>query len=276
MHFLFVFTFCGIEWKKLLTSLATVNKAMLIYKYMSKLSYVLAVDIAVAPSKHPSEDLKLASITIPQSGGNRTLQDDVSIDFPEGFIDDPRITFKYGVFSADYFGPCLFPPGVRPVSAILVLHPENENVRFKPGVKITMPHCLWLKDAEDCRRVKILKAETADYITVHGRKVLKFNEVSGKEELSLFTEVQNVDNCGKVMVPFASHYSCHCCCYCIGELYMEDTNTAMFCLAQSKPKNLGESSEFLVQYTLSYFLKTCFRVCFVTTDSTIHTCRLVY
>ena len=238
---------------------------------------------------HPSEELPLDTITIPQSGGHKKLQDDISIDFPPGFTESSSgMSFQYGVFSPYELGPCVLPEGMSLVSAILALHPASHHTTFEKGIKITMPHFYRLETAEDCSKIKVLKAELGDYeikvlkaelgdyeikvlkaelgdyeMTEEG-KVLKFKEVSNQKEVSLFTRLEEVEGCGQVGVSYAEYSTLHCCFYCIvRRVRKEETENVDFCLTQFKPKSksLGNSDEFLVQYTLSYFLPTCQQVC---------------
>ena len=216
------------------------------------------------PLLHPSEELQLETMTILQSGGHRDLQDDISIDFPPGFTESSSgMSFQYGVFSPYELGPCVLPEGTSLVSAILALHPASQHTTFNEGgIKITMPHFSRLETAEDCSKINVLKAGLDDYEITNEGKVLSFQKVSD-HEVSPFTRLQEIKDCGQVGVPYVSFDSLHCCFYCIvKEIRKEKTENANFCIAQFKPKSLGNSSEFEVQYTLSYFLETCYKVSF--------------
>ena len=214
---------------------------------------------------HQSEELLLETMTIPQSGGHKELQDDISIDFPPGFSESGSgMSFQYGIFSPSDLGPCVLPEGMSLVSAILALHPVSQCTTFRKKIKITMPHFYRVETAEDCSKIKVLKAELGDYEITKEGKVLKFKEVPDEHELSLFTRFQQIEDCGQVGVSYAEYNTLHCCYYCMAteDIRKEDTENADFCLTQFKPKSrtLGNSDEFLVQYTLSYFLSTCNRV----------------
>ena len=119
-----------------------------------------------------------------------------------------------------------------------------------------MPHCIWLEEAESCSTISFYKAKKLHNDILQRCKELQFDSKE-KEDI---IEVQQT-NYGDLKVPSASLHTLHCCYYCIGEKSKEDTDSALFWLAQAIPKNLGTSSSFLVQYTLSYFLSTCLRVC---------------
>ena len=123
-----------------------------------------------------------------------------------------------------------------------------------------MPHFYRAESAEDCSKIKILKAELGDYDITKEGKVLKFEEVSDQDKVSHFTKLQEIEDCGQVDVSYAEYSALHCCFYCIGKVRKEETENADFCLAQFKEKSLGNSDEFLVEYTLSYFLSSCCKV----------------
>lgn len=222
----------------------------------------------VVPARHLSECAKMSSRTIPRSGGSLILnEDDVSVDFPEGFIEKPSLSFEYNVTSGESFGPCSFPRGVRPVSAFLSLHPK-EDITFTKPMKITMPHFIHLEDAEDCSKLMYYKARVTDYKIVNGHKTLQFSKVSPKEKVSLFTQIQNTDDCDQRRIPFATLHTSHCCHYCICECTRADTDQAMFYLVQAKQKNLSEENDFAIHYCLPYFLKSCLRVIKIIIDMT--------
>ena len=210
---------------------------------------------------HPSEELPLETMTVPQSGGHRELQDDISIEFPPGFTENSSgMSFQYGVFSPYELGPCVLPESMSLVSAILALHPASQHTTFEKGIKITMPHFYRAESAEDCSKIKVLKAELGDYEITEEGKVLKFERVSDQEKVLLFTRLQEIEDCGQVGVSYVEYSTVHCCFYCIGKVRKEQTENANFCLAQFKPRSLGNSDDFFVQYTLSYFLPSCYQV----------------
>ena len=210
---------------------------------------------------HPSEELPLENMIIPQSGSHRELQDNISIEFPLGFTENSSgMCFQCGIFSPSELGPCVLPEGMSLVSAILALHPASQHTPFRKEIKITMPHFCGLETAEDCSKIKVLKAELGDYDITKEGNALKFKEVSDQEKVSLFTRLEEIEDCGQVGVLYAEYSTVHCCFYCFGKVRKEETEKANFCLAQFKPKSLGNSDKFLVQYTLSYFLPSCFQV----------------
>ncbi len=211
---------------------------------------------------HPSLQ-SLSTKSISNSGDRLVLsQDDVTVVFPEGFIEEPSLNFMYGVQTHEFFGPCQFPPGVRPVSAILSLHPE-ENVKFLKPIEISMPHFINLETEEDCKRLTCFKACLNDYKIVKGKKLLDFKPMSPEIETTLFTYLQKTHGSKKVLknrLQFARIYVDHCCCYCVGEYLAEDTNKAMFCLVQAQEISHTEPRKYTLHYCLPYCLKTCTRV----------------
>lgn len=202
------------------------------------------------------EKLQLHHLTVSQNGGIIPLSVDITLEFPDGYTDNSSLDFQYDVYSAEKLAPFSFPPGVRPVSSVLALHPENPDTEFLKPVKVTMPHCILLDTAESCKSIAFYKAKLSNGNTQLARKEIVFEKVLN-EEVSLFTKICKSGDCDNWMVPFATLHTHHCCYYCIGEVIKADMDTAMFFLSQFIPKHLGKSSDILVHYTLSYFLQTC-------------------
>jgi len=123
-----------------------------------------------------------------------------------------------------------------------------------------MPHFYRVETEDDCDKIKLLKAELE--ITEEG-KVLNFEEVSDQERVSLFTRLQEIEDCGQVRVQYASYDAHHCCYYCYGVHEESVTENIDLCLMQLKEKSLGDSEQILVEYKLSYWLQTCFKVCLI-------------
>ena len=78
---------------------------------------------------------------IPSSGHTLRFQDDdITVTFPDGFISQSCLSFEHAVTSPEFFDPHSFPEGVRPVSAILYLHPLEQEGDFLQPIEVTLPH----------------------------------------------------------------------------------------------------------------------------------------
>ena len=216
------------------------------------------------PERHPAEALKMTDINISTCGQNVQLDGDISIDFPEGFMDEESLVkFSYATTAGELFGPFILPPESRLISAILSLHPEKK-VTFKKPIKITMPHCLHLENETDTSRISFCKACQTDYDIVNGQKVFRFTPMSPDEKVCLFSELKQLEDCGEVQVPFASLYSHHCCYQCIVEnIYPKQTSDeSLLFILQAKPKHLGKTSDYTIEYIVTHALKHCLKVSF--------------
>ena len=198
---------------------------------------------------------------MPQKGGVHHLADDITVEFPEGFISESSMGFYWNVYSPEQVLPLSFQQGVRPVSAILALHPEEDDIEFIKPIKITMSHCVIMKSAESCRYLAFSKASRKGNgcnSKQNGRK-LKFDKVS--ESATLFNKYAKGEENFKLVQPFASFCTQHCCYICMTEDSKESTAETSFYLTQAIPRNRGESSSFSIHYVLSYFIKGCLMVC---------------
>ena len=200
--------------------------------------------------KKKTESKELPSTTIPASGGILKLkEDDVSVVFPAGFIAQSSLSFQCYVKTHE--NPHTFPPGVRPVSAVLALHPESDVVFLKP-VEVTIPHFIDLEDGDDCKRLKIFKAGP----NKPGEEGLHFKAMS-QDAISLFTSRPY-----KHRKQYATFSIEHCCNFCVGEYFKEDTDKALIVLAraQSKLKVDGHSRELFLHHCFHYNLPTLSKV----------------
>ena len=197
------------------------------------------------------------TIIVPSSGYTLMLnEDDITVNFPTGFISQPSLSFDYNVMIPELFGPECFPPGVRPVSALLELHPHN-SIEFEKPLEITIPHFTDLETEEDCRRLKAFKACPDNR---NGQTVWNFKEISqDKATLSLFTVRDTTNDGTKSKTQYASFSSEHCCIFCIGEIKERDTDKATFCLTRAQ-KLTNDSREVTLHYCLYYDLPTCRKV----------------
>ena len=197
---------------------------------------------------------------MPQKGGVYHLADDITVEFPEGFVSVPSMGFYWNMYSPEQVLPLSFPQGIRPVSAILALHPEEDDIEFIKPIKITMPHCVFMKSAESCRYLAFSKAsrKRSGGNRQNGKK-LKFDKVS--ESATLFMKYTKGEENSKLVQPFASFCTQHCCYICMTKDSKENTDDTFFYLTQAIPKNRGESSYFSIHYVFSYCITGCFTVC---------------
>ena len=203
--------------------------------------------------KKKTDSKELPSVTIPANGGIlKWKEDDVSVVFPAGFIAQPSLTFQYCVKTHE--NPHTFPPGVRPVSAVLALHPESD-VNFLKPVEVTMPHFIDLEDEDDCKRLKVFVAGPIK----PGEEGLNFKAMSQDAAISLLTSrPYNY----KHMKQYAKFSIEHCCNFCVGEYFKEDTDKALIVLAraQSKLKVEDHSRELFLHHCFHYNLPTLSKV----------------
>ena len=216
--------------------------------------------LPTAPLQHPSEGLTMKTIEIPRSGKeNVILGDDISVDFPEDFIEETSLEFDYAITAGESFGPFSLPKGSRLISAILSLHPKKD-VDFKKAIKITMPHTL--HSEED--GLVFCKAKVTDFSSLNDQKVLTF-EVPSDQKVSQFSKQQQIEDGTEVKVSFASWDTLHSCHLCMTTKPSPNTrnitedNTLFF--IEAKPRNLGKSREFTIEYIVTEFLKPCLKVC---------------
>ncbi len=211
---------------------------------------MLLIIFPLRASKLKKSDLPPSqSITIKSAGGILELcDDDIKIVFPKGFISQQSITFNYRVLNHELFGSHSFPSNIRPVSIMLALDPQ-ERVQFLKPIEITIPHYIGLENEDDCASLKFLTA-SSDIHT--GQQKLDFKEVSEDMRFSLFTSRKKIQ--------YATLYAHHCCHFCVGVIFREDTNKALFCLTQATSKDFTNGS-FEVDLCIHYNLRTCMKVC---------------
>ena len=179
--------------------------------------------------------------------------DGYAILFPPGAISEGNtVTYEHGVVPDGPFGPFEFPVGVRPVSAIIFLHPTTDQTLLKP-IDIVLPHIM---HSEGWERLSVYKADC------HGK------EENGKLIYS-FKEIANVnlafgtyygDSNYREGIPYAKFSTYHLCYICIGIHDKEYTDTANFTLFEVKPKVLDQSEDLLIHFCLTYCLSTCHKV----------------
>ena len=180
------------------------------------------------------------------------------ISVPPGAISKGlSITLKHGVVPHGAFDQFEFPEGVTPVSAVLSVQCPTKRTFLKP-ISIALPHFMNCETSDDCNKLAVFKACHASQINVNGRKKYQFKEMP-KERLTLFT-VRNKK--AGLVLPYAAYSSNHCCYWCVGTYNKTDTDKAMFCLTEAKPKLSDEleTKEFNIHYCLSYYLPTCLKV----------------
>ena len=197
------------------------------------------------------------SVSIPASGGTLKLKEDgVSVVFPAGFIAQPSLSFQCYVKTHE--NPHTFPAGVRPVSAVLALHPESDVTFLKP-VEVTMPHFIDLEDEDDCKRLKVFVAGP----NIPGEEGLHFKAMS-QDAVSLFTSGSY-----KHRKQYATFSIKHCCHFCVGEFYTKkDTDKALLVLTRAQ-KAENYSRKLFLHHCFHYDLPTCSKVCNVVSSAKV-------
>ena len=199
-------------------------------------------------------------ITVDSKGIQHVSPDDgYTISLPSGAIAEGKtVTFKYGVVPDGPFGPFQFPNGVRPVSAILSLHPTTEEPLLKP-IEIALPHFIHCETQEDQKRLAVYKADCHSDVRegADGRTLYSFKKMTG---VKLSLGIYNGDPNYPEGIPYAKFSTGHCCYLCIGEYGKDDTDRAIFSLVEAKPKTLNQFEELVVHFCLPYFLPTCHMV----------------
>ena len=216
--------------------------------------------------KKEPETKEPPSVSIPVSGGTlKSKEDGISVVFSAGFIAQPSLTFQCCVKTHE--NPHTFPPGVRPVSAVLALHPESDVTFLKP-VEVTIPHFIDLEDEDDCERLKVFVAGP----NKPGEEGLHFKAMSQDAVISLFTSGPY-----KHRKQYATFSIKHCCHFCVGEFYTKkDTDKALLVLAraQSKLKADNYSRELFLHHCFHYDLPTCSKVCNVMSSSKVYNSKI--
>lgn len=180
------------------------------------------------------------------------------ISVPPGAIAEGKnITFKHGVVPDGPFGPFEFPPRVRPVSAILSLHPTTDQPALLKPMDIALPHFIHCKTQEDCKRLSVFKAECGRDGGKDGQRIYSFKEVSS---VNLLVGTYRGDPNYPEGIPYAKFSTDHHCYWCICEYGKEDTDEAIFSLVEVKPKVLAQSEDPVIHFCLPYFLPTCHKV----------------
>ncbi len=208
--------------------------------------------------------MKMRSIEITRGGKqNVALGHGISVDFPEGFIDEEKIAFRYAVTAGVNFGLFKLPINSRLISAILSLHPEKD-VTFKKPISITMPHNLY-SETDLIKGIKFCKAKVDDFRTVNGQKALVFSEVSAEEIVTQFSRPTKIEDYGEVKESCATLGTPHTCHYCLSDYLCKQkvTDDSQLFLIQFKPTNLGKSREFCIDYVVVEFLRPCLQVGYV-------------
>ena len=196
-------------------------------------------------------------MTVDNKGKQYISPDDgYTISVPPGAIAEGKtIAFKYGVVPDGPFGPFEFPDGVRPVSAIISLHPTTEEPLLKP-IEMALPHFIHCETKEDQKRLGVFKADC--HRDVKGGKTIYCFKDMTEVKLSLGT--YNGDPNYPEGIPYAKYSTTHGCFWCIGEYGKDETDRAIFSLIEVKPKILDQHEDLVIHYCLPYFLPTCHKV----------------
>ena len=199
-------------------------------------------------------------LTVDSRGKQYISSDDgYTISIPPGAVAKGKtVTFKYGVVPDGPFGPFHFPNGVRPVSAILSLHPTTEEPLLKP-IEIAQPHFIHCKTQEDQKRLAVYKADCQSDVRegADGRILYSFKKMT---DVKLSLGTYNRDPNYPEGIPYAKFSTHHPCYFCIGEYGKDDTDRAIFSLVEVKPKVLNQFEDLIIHFCFPYFLPTCHKV----------------
>ena len=180
-------------------------------------------------------------------------EDGYAISFPPGAIPEGKtVTYKHGVVPVGPFGPFKFPEGVRPVSAIISLHPTTDQPLLKP-IDVALPHVM---HSEAWGRLAVYKADC------HGSKendetIYSFDKMTN---VNLALGMYHGDSNYSGGIPYAKFSTLHFCYMCISVHGKERTDRAGFTLFEVKPKVVDPSEDLLIHFCLTYCLSTCHRV----------------
>ena len=220
--------------------------------------------------------MREGEITVDSKGNQYVSPDDGYVIFvpPGAIAKDKTVTFKYGVVPDGPFGPFEFPDGVRPVSAIMSLHPTTEEPLLKP-IEIAQPHFIHCETQKDQKRLAVYKADCRGEIK-NGKMVYSFKQmIDVKLSLGTYYGDPNYPQ----GIPYAKYSTGHFCHLCIGEYGKDETDRAIFSLIDIKPKTLGPSEDLVVRFCLPYFLPTCHKVFYgilytKLVHTNVHTCAI--
>ncbi len=205
----------------------------------------------------------MSTIKISKNGEqNVALGHGISVNFPEGFIDEDEIVFNYAVNGVVEFGPLSLPNHKSQlISAILSLHPEK-NGKFKKPISITIPHKLYI-DNEQSNGIKFCKAEVNSSKLVDGQNVIDFKEVSAHDHVTLFSRPTQIEEYGEVKEFCATLETLHTCHYCLSSDDFHEFKVfdrTQFFIVEIKPLNLGISRNFSISYSVVEFNSLCQKV----------------
>ena len=217
-------------------------------------------------TNHDVHLLREKEMKVTSEGAQFVSQDDGYIisAAPGAVSKGSSVTLRHGVVPHGAFDQFEFPKGVYPVSAILSVQPTSDWKFLKP-ISIALPHFMSCETEDDCTKLIVLKA--CHVTDENGVSKYRFKKMP-KKNLTLFS-VRDKKN-GMVW-PYVSYSSDHCCYWCVGTYNKSDTDKAMFCLTEAKPKSTEavESREF--HFCLSYYLPTCIQVSILCYHTIIHT-----
>ena len=203
--------------------------------------------------------IREGELEVDSTGEKYVSSDDgYAISIPPGAITEGKTaTFKHGVVPDGPFGPFEFPTGVRPVSAILSLHPTTEQPLLKP-IEIALPHFIHCETQDHCNRLAVFKADCRITDEKDGQQIYSFKEMTGVNlSLGTYCEDQNYPE----GIPYAKFSTDHLCYWCLCEKYShDDTDRAIFSLIEVTPRVLDQSEDAVIQFCLPYFLPTCHKV----------------
>ena len=158
-----------------------------------------------------------------------------------------KIHFEIGVAM---YGPFIFPENTQPISPILWLCIEEENIELKKSFQVVLPHYLTgiPKERVQHHQIAFAKARHNDYSFIDDQMTFKFQ----KSEVEPILASSGYRN-------YAVLVSKHCCFYCLQAKQSEElAKDAGYCLTRIESFLTPVRNEFY--FSVTYFLETCLRV----------------
>ena len=169
---------------------------------------------------------------------------DFGLEIPAGAIPEGEsITIDIGVA---LYGPFQYPEGLRPVSPVFwVCARDQKDFQFLKSVKVTIPHCLDLKQYDDIESL--------------GPTFLKGDHEMNPQQMYQFQQAK-----GDVLIEPLKKYSViqttHFCSLCLScKDTMKLIEKAHFCLYSVIPRVISPDEPSFAYFLITFLLKTCLK-----------------
>ena len=174
----------------------------------------------------------------------------VSINVPEGAIKEGFLDIKVGLA---LYGPFSYPDGLRPVSVVLLMCPQQEVTLLKP-IQVILPLIIdCAQDSIDSSNCGLtpLKACHDNYDDV--KKINRFKAFD-VEDLKVFKH-KNFN--------YSSFLIDHFCYLCLAAGTARPLNLS-YCLSCIKPLMFPLNRSSFIHFSVSFCMKTCLEVSIAT------------